>query len=38
VGQPRRPGLERLRLLPFVLAAGNRLFPKSWYVYAVKPG
>jgi SAM-dependent methyltransferase len=28
--------LERLRLLGAVTAAGNRIFPKSWYVYAEK--
>jgi SAM-dependent methyltransferase len=27
-------GLDRLRVLPLVLAVGNRVFPKSWYVYA----
>ena len=28
--------LERLRLLGGVTAVGNRIFPKSWYVYAEK--
>jgi SAM-dependent methyltransferase len=28
--------LERLRLLGAVTALGNRIFPKSWYVYAEK--
>jgi len=28
--------LERLRLLGAVTAVGNRIFPKSWYVYAEK--
>jgi hypothetical protein len=28
--------LERLRLFGAVTAAGNRIFPKSWYVYAEK--
>jgi ubiquinone/menaquinone biosynthesis C-methylase UbiE len=30
--------LERLRLRAAVTAAGDRVFPKSWYVYAEKAG
>jgi SAM-dependent methyltransferase len=29
--------LERVRLSEPITAVGNRVFPKSWYVYAVKP-